>query len=427
MPKRITLFYAWGSINAGDHALTLGAISLLRAASPDSLITIVTRFSADEPEHEAISKKLLQFDDRLKVCPGPFTGNKTSSWGRLKRNLGGAIMAGLTIVAAPFCRFLYRNQEAFKVLADSDWALQNGGNLYYWNSDRKSPSRLLAFALPLKLAKSQRVKTGFLPQTTGRLDGIIGGKFADFMASTDFVMLRDSDSKANLTAATKKRNQMMTVADLAFHLPVQDGSKAATDFELPENFVAVTLRDEPLAEYGVPDYEKDRRETRKRIMSLYPPAFAKIQKQTGCEFRIVIQVERDAEISRKLCDHLNEIGVKTEIVECYDPLVLMAIYANANILIAQRLHSQIFALTNNTPSIGLWRPRLGTKIPSMMSDIGCQDYCLNFEEAGSEEIADCALKLIVDRGNVINSLGKIITEKKQQSIDYLRKQFGEDA
>ena len=308
-------------------------------------------------------------------------------------------------------------------MIESDWSLQNGGNLYYWNSHRKSLSRLAAFALPLKIAMSAGKKAGLLPQTVGKLEDRTGRWFAKFIATTNFVLFRDSSSRTNLTAATNKQTAMDTCPDLVYFLTSSGEHCKIEEIKAPEEFIAITLRDESLGDYGVADYEEDKAATRARILDLFPQALTEIKKQCPLPIVIVVQVKRDAEISELLRKDLLERGFDVSIVECYDPVSLINFYANAKILIAMRLHSQIFALNSGTPSVALWRERLGTKIPSMMSDLDCADYCLNFDKTTGEDLTKTIDKLIQNSDEVSKKCDRLLSERKQKTLDFLGAHF----
>jgi len=423
--KRISIFYAWGSTNAGDHALTLGAISLVRQVCEDAEITVVTRYGTDEEEHITTTQKLREFDSELTICPNPFRGSSQSSIGKLRRIFSGATQSALSLIAPSVSRFVFKNSPAYQAMIHCDWALQNGGNLYYWNSSRKAISRLAAFALPLRIAKSAGNKVGFLPQTIGSLEGTIGNWFAEFIASADFVLFRDSSSKKNLSNASSCTSKTMTVPDLVYFMPAQPPELATSSLEFPAEFIAITLRDESLGDYGVADYEEDRAATRKRILELFLAALTIVKRDFDLPIVIVIQVMRDAEVSHLLADLLVEHGFSATVVECYDPLTLISFYASAKILIAQRLHSQIFALNSGTPSVALWRQRLGTKIPSMMSDLECSDYCLDFDKTDAESVGRATCDLLKNLENVSERCKSLLSQRKQETIEFLRTQLDE--
>jgi polysaccharide pyruvyl transferase WcaK-like protein len=419
MNNSICLFYAWGSSNAGDHALTLGAVTLVRLADQDAEITVISRYGREESEFETSRRKLLEFDSRLTVYPSPLAGSQDSTWNRIRQRCSGAIQSAIAFSLPGLAQRLYASKDAYRAIENCDWALQNGGNLYYWNQDRKAISRLVAFAFPLRLTKSRGAKVGLLPQTIGRLDGWVGKRIANFIASTEFVMFRDSDSKENLYSVATPKNPTAVVPDLAFYLPKQDPALAAGNFPVPEKFIAVTLRDESLGDYGVADYEEDRETTRRRIIELFPPAFEKIYANCQLPFVIVVQVARDLEISNQLQSTLETMGIPACVVECYEALMLMSLYGSAEILIAQRLHSQIFALNNGTPSIGIWRARLGTKIPSMMADLECDRYCHEFEKVTSVQLAESATELIEKRGEIVHHCEQLLAERKEAAVSFL--------
>ena len=66
--KKALVFYLYGTRNAGDMAICVGAIELLRAQGYD--ITMVSRFSEAEDEYQISKNYITEYYPDVKISPG---------------------------------------------------------------------------------------------------------------------------------------------------------------------------------------------------------------------------------------------------------------------------------------------------------------------------------------------------------------------
>jgi polysaccharide pyruvyl transferase WcaK-like protein len=377
---RIAIFYAWGTQNAGDHALALGALSLLTSLVPPHQIVVVSRYAAGESTQDATADLKRQFPG-VRVVPCPFGSARSTRRQRLLQNAQGLALSLLCVTLPRLALRLFRHKDAIQELGRADLVLLMGGNLFYWHRYRKSLPRLGAFALPLLMAHRLGIPYGFLPQTSGPFEGRMGRLLGKLFERAAFVLFRDRASLENVAAiADLTRTQTEVGPDLAFFLrrhPQRPASALSQLGLTPGEYIAVTVRIAPLGDRGIAQEADDSAKVLSRLAALLPEVLAVAASQLGKRIVFVAQTDEDVEPSREVRQVLaDRYHVASEFIDTRDVATLLDLYANALLLVGMRMHSLIFALSQGTPVVGLWRRQLGPKIPAMLSDLGLADYAL---------------------------------------------------
>lgn len=414
MKKKIVIFYAWGTTNPGDHALSIGALAWLSSIVPQDDIVIVSRYSSYE-----ISDPTSKIEDcfpGVTVVRAPFRFSRRNALARLMQKAYGLMIAILGALAPRLTLNILTRDPGIEALGNARMVLLNGGNLFYWHEVRRAPARLIAFAFPLVMASKLGIPYGFLPQTSGPFEKGLPSRFiGSLFEGAYFALFRDSDSLQNTQSiADLTHVPHAIVPDLAFHLSRKTSVVHNTSHMeeiTPQGFVAVLLRVEPLG----PDVSKHKdnpEKTHDRLLDLLPPALAEINKNTGKDIALVIQVEHDRKISLAVKDALLErFGINSVVLSFSDPQDFCTLYNRASIVISMRLHSLIFALSQGTPVIALWRSALGTKIPSMMNDWGFSSYCFELDAATVDLIANSAITLCQERADVSTQVSTRLAQR----------------
>ncbi len=421
--KKIIVFYAWGQTNAGDHALGVGALSFLRSIVPENELIIVSRYGSQENEFDISRRSINEIFPEVEVLPSPFKFNRKNKFNHFMQKVSGYLVTQICQKAPGLGKMLYGKRPAIKALLQSRLVLINGGNLFYWNKYRKTLSRLVAFSFPVYFAKKHNIKAGFLPQTVGTLEGEKGKKLGNVFNIADVRMFRDSQSVKNIETHYSLGDNYLLSPDLAYFLTT--GKKEYDTLDQyglqKDKFVTVTLRDESLGDYGIADFEKDKQETQTLVKDIFTEPLARLNKEDGMQICIVVQVEGDRDVSKMVQKALKEEhNVDCVLMECFDPIELVGFYKYANQLIAMRLHSQIFAMVEGTPTIGVWRERLGRKIPSMMEDMGLNELALELNKTNKEELYTAAKKIIDNRAQLKEGILSYLEKNKERSRAYLR-------
>lgn len=423
--RRIVVFYAWGTQNAGDHALTVGALNLLSSLLPQQQITVVSRFAKGESPHDATDELKRQFPG-ISVVPCPFGSARATRFQRLLQNTEGLAVSLVCMVLPRLALRLFRGKQAIQELGRADLVLLTGGNLFYWHRYRKSLPRLGAFAWPLVMAHRLGITYGFLPQTSGPFEGRVGQCLGMLFERARFAFFRDRASVENVAAvADLTKTKVALVPDLAFFLrpgtPQQQGEVLSSFRLASHEYVAVTVRVAPLGDRGLAQEEDDTTEALSRLARLLPEALASAANQLHRRLVFVVQADEDVEPTREMQRLLaDRYHVHSQLIDTRDVPTLMAIYANAFLLLGMRMHSLIFALKQGTPVVALWRKELGTKIPSMLSDMGLQDYALDLGAANADALLDAIRNVALHRHALSERVTRYLEQQTALETELLR-------
>jgi polysaccharide pyruvyl transferase WcaK-like protein len=383
----IVIFYAWGRRNAGDHALILGALEMLCALVPQNEIVVVSRYHKSAGDICPVDDIRLRFPE-VRIVHSPFDLSIRKGGLRIVQI---ASCSAIAISALIYPRLFLRKTDESSIwhaLASARLVLLNGGNLIFWHKIRKNIARLTAILFPLLLARRLNIKYGTLPQTCGPFEGIVPKWIGSIIEGAEFYTFRDSDSLHHVqNIARLKDGHYALLPDMAFFLKarqhMKNGPLAQKPEAKPENLFAVCLRTDPLG-YDVKLEFDNPEDTERKILTALPDAIEAFQKETGAHCTIVVQVDTDCPASEKLHKELIGRHVECSLIELFDPYDFVDYYSKIKFLVSFRLHSMIFALSQATPVIGIWRRPLGTKIPSMMKDLELDEYLIEIDDATAE-------------------------------------------
>lgn len=391
MEKKVVLAYAWGTPNAGDHALTLGAIELLLKIVEEKEIQIISRFSSSNDLKDP-TKDIKQRYPFIEIIQSPFKYSRTTFLDRLFEKLYGIYLVCF-ILLAPKKMMRNTKNEAIKSMLNAKILLCNGGNLFYWNQHRRSLPRLLALVIPFVIAKKMEVPYGFLPQTLGPIENnFILNYMLKILNSAKFVLFRDDNSyKYMKSMITNKKTKTALCPDLAFVISDEykdtrtieqvDDMLEASGIDLDQPFLTVTLRASQLGDpEGLSGGKVDSKAI-ENVANYLKEMILPVAEKRSLNVLIVEQTDVDDETSRyfaKICEDnfKNNIGY----ISSRNPDLLSALYARSECLVGMRLHSLIFALRVNKPAFAVYLKQFGPKTPGIYKTLNLDKYCIDMED-----------------------------------------------
>ncbi len=335
--KTVSLIYGYSARNAGDFAITLGAIDILLECGVQ--IKLFSRYCARNKDfHE--SKKLIEtrYGDKIRLYESPFCLDRTDSkLSTFKNYADGA----LTITG------LKRKKFFRKELLDSDMIIFNGGNLFRCHSFIDF-TRLHALMYPLKLALNKKPFIIF-PQSASKLNNIGKRLLLPILEKAKTVYFREKESYNYIHKFISNHNFQQTI-DLAFFIK-KDGIIELDRFK---NKIAITLRFHTVGDIKYFDTDKINH-IKRQVRNI-------VNHFKGQQFIIIVQCNKDEAISQEIAKEHD-----IEIYKTNDTIELLSIYKSCNLLIGMRLHSIILALSIGTPCFGMFYNEWGLKNPGLMN------------------------------------------------------------
>lgn len=383
--KQVVLSYAGGVQNAGDHALTLGALELLcrQVASED--ITVIARF-ADAQQVAEATQALQQAFPRISFVPSPFHRPQQTRWQRYVNTLCNAFLFSSLSLFPRLSSKVFSKNPAIHSLANARMVLCNGGNLWCEGQAALPP------LLPLLFAKRLGIPYGFLPQSVGSLDNALLRQLArGVFRKAAFMLLREQTSLQYLKTLLDKQQleqHYRLLPDLAFVRPYMtehhhfQASKALRRLGIhaEDKFIAVTLQ---ASQFGDPEGISGQpagQNLSKTISDYMCEVILPIVNEQAMKVLVVEQADGDQTISAHFQQALQaQTQQSVVLLSSRDPSLLSQVYAQAECLVGMRLHSLIFALRMYKPALALYLPQFGQQIAGVYQALGLGSYCLNMQ------------------------------------------------
>ena len=107
--KKALVFYLYGNRNAGDMAICLGAIELLKKQNYE--VSMVSRFSEAEEEYQKSKEYLAEYYPDVKVYPGPFSFERNFSKAKKLAAYAGSMLKVSGIIPDPHTKQLIREAD----------------------------------------------------------------------------------------------------------------------------------------------------------------------------------------------------------------------------------------------------------------------------------------------------------------------------
>ncbi len=339
--EKIVLCYTYSAKNAGDMAITLGALDLLTKTG--NRITTISRYSVNDKQYWESYKYLKNRYPQIEQLPSPFELNReTSGIDVLKQYLNGLLrIAGLK-----------RNLKFKSTIQGFNKVYFNGGNLLRCSSVTDF-IRLVALLYPLRLAIRSKIPVIILPQSTTRINWLGRMLLKPVLTVAKRVYCREELTYKVLLKYFPKAPIILNT-DLAFFI-----NHGFTNNYSTTKTIAITARSQTIGDI------KELPANKKEIIVNHLVAVTKELLKHGYQIHFVIQTKKDRNITKLLFEAFSE-NKNVNLIEIYDPIELIKFYSNCDLLIGMRLHSIILALTSGTPCIGYFKKSWGLKNPGII-------------------------------------------------------------
>lgn len=409
--KKVSLVYTYGLKNAGDMAINLGALDLLEVTN--CKIKIFSRFNKKNHEYKKSADYLKKLYNNVEILDSPFVLERDEKLLEQLKNYIKSFFV-LTGVIKPD-RFI--NQ-----LTDSDLIIFNGGNLFRGESI-SDYLRLLALMYPLRVARKFDIPYIIFPQSSSTIDKIGKMLLKNNLQNTSLLYTRENVSYYHLKKYFPQTNIQKGI-DLAFFIDIMKHLKKIK-YDISNNVgknkkrIAITLRS-----HTVGDLKTLCRKKIDKIISIIVKYIQKLHNK-NYEIVIVCQTKKDLLISQTIYNNFSQTD-SVIMKEEYDPIKLINLYRNCNLIMGMRLHSIIMALSMNTPALGIFDKQWGNKNPGMMEKFELPYFNLNEFDLKNliietENILEDEIYLrekiqnIIskDKSNLIKSFNKIVFENHE--------------
>ena len=350
--KKALVFYLYGTKNAGDMAICVGAVEMLKKQGFS--VTMVSRFSEHEEEYRRSKEYIQSYYPDIEVYPGPFSFERDFAAVRKLRSYAQGLLKISGIV---------RDHDLKNLIAAHDTVFFNGGNLL--RGDKPADYlRLAALFYPIEMAKRMGKPVWCLPQSSAGISRVGKRLLGKYLRGMKTVYVREELSFKSLNHLFSKVPFVLST-DLAFFC--KDTQQARSRYaerygqEPKEGSTALILRGSGIGDIGQLDSN-----TSERLLSEME-TYVKTNPES--EYWIIVQTLKDREISQQFFERIKGT-VSAHMIEEHDPLVLRELYRHMEKTITMRLHAGILSMSALTPAIGLFSEKWGLKNPGILGFYG---------------------------------------------------------
>ena len=362
--KRALVFYLYGTKNAGDMAICVGAAEMLKQQG--YAVTMVSRFSEHEEEYLRSKEYIQSYYPDIEVYPGPFSFERDFS--KVKK---------LQSYARAFLKMsgIMPDRKLKELIAAHDSVFFNGGNLLRGETTADY-LRLAGLFYPVEMAKRMGKPVWCLPQSSAGISRTGKRMLAKYLRGMKTVYVREELSYKALKHLFPNVPFVQST-DLAFFCrnTAQAHKAYVSRYEQgpKSGSIALVLRGSGIGDIGQLDDI-----TQNRLLSEME---AYVKAHPDKEYWIIVQTLKDREISRMFLDRIKDTA-DVHMAEEHDPLILRELYRNMERTITMRLHAGILSLSALTPVTGLFSEKWGLKNPGILNDYK-MPYLIAEQSSGS--------------------------------------------
>lgn len=309
-----------------------------------------------------------------------------------------------------------KNNKTFNAYKESDIVISCGGG-YMYSSTKKVSIGLYTHLLQIYVAKLLNKKVIMFPQSIGPINKNIDKKILEFVLNkVDIICPRDKQS-IDYLASIGINDNVMFVPDIAFILEKKSNEDIYKKYI--KNYESKTKVGMTIIDWSY--FRKD------GDIEIFIDEMVKsidyLIEDLNCIVYIIPQVvlsnfDNDGIISKKIISKLKNKSNVIYIEDDLDSRELKGLYSNMDMFIGCRMHSCIFALGCNVPTIGL---AYQYKTTGLFEFLGLEEYTYEIINVTADYILSSAHN-IIDKG-YINKVDKVYEyyNKLEEKIDMLIK------
>ena len=365
---KYALINCYSDNNRGDLAIIIATIKLLKEHDQKADIAGVSTYNASDPLYSSEHKIL---NDYIPVLPSIYgvvnIGKSHSTPLKIIRFFYDTIRIFISmLLPKKVVKIMYSSKEraTIEIICNSDYVISKGGSFICSDHSIRSQIALIRllyiFILCIKLGKPPFI----LCQSIGPYNGFITRFLTNFVLTRCSAVVLREDVCTDSFDYIKLPNISYVSTDIAFFA---ENIELPTNLIIPPDRMSIGITIKNVEANLNEDYINMFVDTIKYCVSKYNAQIYIFPHVT-----IDNDIDNSFEVYKKLPD-----AVKQHVVvfaEDYHALHLKNIYKKMTFFIGTRLHSTIFALSENVPSICITYH--GTKALGVFKTLGMNEYVL---------------------------------------------------
>ena len=410
---KYALINCYSDNNRGDLAIIIATIKLLKEHDQKADIAGVSTYNASDPLYSSEHKIL---NDYIPVLPSIYgvvnIGKSHSTLLKIIRFFYDTIRIFISmLLPKKIVKIMYSSKErtTIELISNSDYVISKGGSFICSDHSIRSQIALIRllyiFILCIKLGKPPFI----LCQSIGPYKGFITRFLTNFVLSRCSAVVLREDVCTDSFDYIKLPNISYVSTDIAFFA---ENIELPTNLIIPPDRMSIGITIKNVEDNLNEDYINMFVDTIKYCVSRYNAKIYIFPHVT-----IDNDIDNSFEVYKKLPD-----AVKQHVVvfaEDYHALHLKNIYKKMTFFIGTRLHSTIFALSENVPSICITYH--GTKALGVFKTLGMNEYVLI--RYSGRELINVFDKLIENNLKIKDDLINTLSVKRSDLMTVFKELF----
>ncbi len=401
---KYALINCYSDRNRGDLAIIIATIKMLKEHDQDADIAGVSTYNSSDPLYSSEHKILSNYIPVLPSIYGVVNiGKSHSTLLKIARFFYDTIRIGISLlIPKNMVKVLYSSKErsSIDLICNSDYVVSKGGSFICSDHSIRSQIALIRllyiFILCIKLGKPPFI----LCQSIGPYSGIITRILTNFVLTRCSAVVLREDVCIDSYDYIKLSNVKYVSTDIAFF---SENIELPTDLKIPTDSMSIGVTIKNVESNLSEDYINMFVETIKYIISVY-----------GARIYIFphVTIDNDIDNSFEVYKRLPD-SVKQRVVvfsDDYHAMHLKNIYENMTFFIGTRLHSTIFSLSENVPSICITYH--GTKALGVFKTLGLEEYVLI--RYSGDELISVFEKLVANSHEIKADLKARLLSKRRE-------------
>ncbi|WP_438989319.1 polysaccharide pyruvyl transferase family protein [Polaribacter sp.] len=393
--KKVLIINAYSYRNRGDAGIVVAMVDLIKLTFKNNVdISVMSQFH----------KENVHFYKKMNVRSVPPVWDILNQKVFIKKYFTG------------FKKVLFYKKQQTNEIINADLILSAGGGYLYSSKIGPLGIGFVNVLYHLWLSKKYKKKVVLFPQSVGPLKFSIDKIILKKVFSKIDVLYSRETITSNFIKEKKVKIRLEQLPDIAFILDSKKHTLLDANLKEEENYlkIGITVLDWRFAIKGsnpsdIEDYLSkisntinDLKHTTEQKVKVY--IFPQVT---------VSDLDGDFAVSIELHKKINEESEIINLDKIQNPKELIYLYSKMDIFIGSRMHSAIFSLVGNVPTIALaYQPKtLGT-----FNLIGLQEFVLDIRTFQKKDLQNKIIELIKSKSKIKEDVYGQVTEIRQKII-----------
>ena len=407
--KKFVLIHVYSDFNKGDAGIIISTVQNLRKYYPGCKIDMISTFSSRDDTFNREHKEIRKYADNLysSIFPELFLkiGSKCyySTLSKLIAMFGYSFKAVVNYLSIKLFKLpvLVHSEEmlAFNAIKNCDVVISKGGSFLCSHGTLREDYSLMKLLYPFYVAKAFKKKTIVLAQSLGPFESKLSqAVFKKSLTQIDKIYFREHRSKElikqnNIVISEEK---VYFCPDTAFSL---DSSQGVIIANIDEDKFNVGLT--------IVDHQFKNELARSNYKTSIKMAMKFLKEKYNANFYIFPQVinstafgDADIKLAKIIYSELDEdLKIFVQLVEGnFESIDLARTYSKLDFFIATRLHSSIFAISQNVPIVNI--SYHGTKSEGTFELFDYMSNVIRISSVSPEELI-AKISNIIEQGDIV--------------------------